>query len=89
MSDRRSADGWVSASDLAEYAYCPRAWYYRGHPPPHGPTRSSQRSARAGDRYHRSTLRDEEFREGHLGAYVVAILLGLALLLGGLWWIFR
>ena len=34
---------WVSATDLAEYAYCPRAWYYRHHPPPEGPAPGSDR----------------------------------------------
>lgn len=39
---RPDATGWVSVSDLAEYAYCPRALWYRYHPPPKGPTPSSE-----------------------------------------------
>ena len=89
MPARSGPGSWASASDLAEYAYCPRAWYYRGHPPPAGPSSDSRRRSEAGTRYHRSTLATEEFRERHTGAYAAALLVALALVLGGLWWLWH
>lgn len=81
-------DGWTSPSDLADYAYCPRAHWYRHHPPNGGPSRSSQDRSRYGTRYHRRVLLAEERRERHGRAYWVALLLGFVLLLAGLLWIF-
>jgi CRISPR/Cas system-associated exonuclease Cas4 (RecB family) len=80
--------GWVSATDLAEYAYCPRAYYYRDHPPPGGPTRSSQQRSRAGERYHARELGAERRRAEHGTGYVVVLVVGLLLALGGLAWLF-
>ena len=81
-------DAWTSPSDLADYAYCPRAHWYHHHPPSGGPRRSSQERSRFGTRYHRRVLRAEERRERHGGAYWIAFLLGIALLLAGLLWTF-
>lgn len=39
---------WLSVSDLAEYAYCPRAQWYRHHPPDGPTSAASERSAAAG-----------------------------------------
>lgn len=80
----RGRPRWVSASELAEYAYCPRAWWFRGHPPPLGPSRESQRAARSGARFHAETLDGERARERWAGRYVVLLLVALALLLLGL-----
>jgi hypothetical protein len=82
-----SDDGWTSPSDLADYAYCPRSHWYRHHPPPQGASAASQRSARGGVRYHDRVLTGERHRAERGGAYLAALLLGLALAIGGIWWI--
>ena len=79
---------WVSATDLAEYAYCPRAWYYRTHLDPAARTEESRRTALAGDRYHARALDHDWRQEQHLGAYLGLLLLGAGILVGGLLWIF-
>lgn len=84
-----SDDGWTSPSDLADYAYCPRSHFYRHHPPAQGPTRASQRSALGGVRYHERVLRAERHRAERAGAYWGVLLAGVALAVGGLWWILR
>jgi CRISPR/Cas system-associated exonuclease Cas4 (RecB family) len=89
MSGRSGQGPWASASDLAEYAYCPRAWYYRKHPPAAGRSPDSERRSSAGTRYHRSTLAETEFRERHGGAYAAALLIALALVAGGVWWLWH
>lgn len=76
----------VSASELAEFAYCPRAWYYRDHPPPQGRSEGSRRSAEAGTRYHRRFLAAEERHELHAGRYVALLLVSGALIVGGIAW---
>ncbi len=80
-------DDWASASDLSEYAYCPRAWYYRKHPPNAAIPAGARRASDAGVRYHRSTLAAEERRERHVAAYVAAAVVALLLVLGGLVWL--
>jgi len=80
---------WVSASELADYAYCPRSWWYRGHPPPGGRAASSERSARAGIRYHERVLSAELRRERAGRAYLVLLGIGVALVVGGVLWIWR
>ena len=72
---------WVTASELAEYAYCPRAWWYRRDPPASGPTRESLVRADAGSRYHATVLGATVRRErtaGWLaaGAVVAALAVG-------------
>lgn len=80
-------DRWVSATELADYAYCPRSHYYAEHPPAGGPTSAAQRSARAGARYHARELGRERRRaEGSGGAWV-ALAIGILLALGGLAWL--
>ncbi len=71
---------WVSASDLAEYAYCPRAFWYRKHPPAGMSASNSDRSSRRGQRFHRRELGAERKREAHAGGYVALVLFGIALL---------
>jgi hypothetical protein len=77
----------VSASDLADYAYCPRAHWYHEHPPPGGTTSEARRRALAGSGYHARTLGAERQREERGGAYWAALLAGLVLALGGILWI--
>ena len=79
--------GWVSASELAEYAYCPRAHWYSGHPPPGGPAPDARRRSEAGQRYHRATLGAEERREAHGGAYVALLVIGALVVIGGFAWL--
>jgi CRISPR/Cas system-associated exonuclease Cas4 (RecB family) len=75
-----SAPGWTSASDLAEYAYCPRAHYYRHHPPPRGPDADSVRRAGLGERYHAQALA-AEIRRSAASSRALWALVGLALVL--------
>jgi hypothetical protein len=86
MATRRS---WASASDLADYAFCPRAHWYHDHPPAEGPTSSQLARAAAGTRFHASVLSAERRHAEHGGAYWVGLLVGALLLLGGLAWIFH
>ena len=81
---------WVSASELAEHAYCPRAWWYATNGG--GPARDAVQgdSLRAGQHAHAARLGAVETRDRWAGvarvaAAASAILLGLAvglLLLG-------
>jgi len=80
---------WVTASDLAEYAFCPRAHWYRLHPPREGETASARDRATAGSRYHRRVLGDERRRAEHPGAYWTALAVGLVLVVGGTVWLFH
>lgn len=80
---------WVSASELADYAYCPRSWWYRDHPPAGGPAPGAERRARAGVAYHQRVLTAERRRDAWSGAVAAAAVLAavvLALLLVGGGW---
>jgi hypothetical protein len=71
----------VSASELAEYAFCPRAHYYRTHPDGRPAPPDSERRASAGVEYHRQTLRsDRRWSSSSAWPWVVAVLVGLVLL---------
>jgi CRISPR/Cas system-associated exonuclease Cas4 (RecB family) len=78
---------FVSASDLADYAYCPRSHWYRYHPPPEGPARDSVRSSAAGTRSHVRQLGGERRRSDRGVAYWVLLVVGVLVLLGGLAWL--
>jgi len=80
-------ESWSSPSDLADFVYCPRSHWYRHHPPSDGPNRASQRSALGGVRYHDRVLTAERHRAERGGTYWGALLLGLALVALGVWWI--
>jgi CRISPR/Cas system-associated exonuclease Cas4 (RecB family) len=54
---------WVTASDLAEYAFCPRAYWYTRHPPAEGPEPSNATARHLGERYHARTLATRYRRE--------------------------
>lgn len=75
---------WVSASDLGEYTYCPRALWYREHPPAGGPSPTSLRSAEAGERFHARSLDGERTRERGAAIYAALFVLALALVAVGL-----
>lgn len=68
---------WVSASDLAEYAYCPRSHYYSLHTEAVGGRIAPDPRARAGVRYHQRTLSAERDHDRHIGAYLALLLVGL------------
>lgn len=77
---------WVSASDLAEYTYCPRAYWYRKHPPAGEAVGGASRRAEADRRYHAHALRSEEARDSSAGTYVALIGVGVLLLaIVGVW----
>ncbi len=77
---------WASASDLTEYTYCPRAYWYRTHEPPGDIPQGSLRRAEAGTRYHTRELRSERARESNAGFCVLVIGIGLVLLaVAGVW----
>ncbi|MHB1866233.1 MAG: hypothetical protein ACYCPU_01860 [Thermoplasmata archaeon] len=78
---------YASASDLAEYAYCERAHYYRSIGAPVAPGSSAR--GPAGQRHHARRLGAEARRESRGALYVGLLLLGLAALIGGAGWIFR
>jgi hypothetical protein len=80
-ADRR---GWVTVSDLSEEAYCPRARWYRDHPPSAEAAREVRDAPgrRAGIAYHARTLRREVRREGSGAWPWVVGALGLLLLVG-------
>jgi len=82
-------DGWTTPSDLADYTYCPRSYWYRYHPPAEGPSTASQRSARGGVRYHARVLTAERHRAERGASYWAVLLLGMALAAAGAWWVFR
>lgn len=73
--------GWVTASDLAEYSYCPRAHWYRGHPPPGGPARSSVAARAEGERFHARVLATRSRRERWSTVWWGLVAAGLFLLL--------
>jgi CRISPR/Cas system-associated exonuclease Cas4 (RecB family) len=78
---------FVTASDLEDFAYCPRSYWYRTHPPPEGPAPGSARLAAAGARSHVRRLGGERRRAEHGVAYWALVVLGVALVIGGVaWW---
>jgi CRISPR/Cas system-associated exonuclease Cas4 (RecB family) len=74
----------VTASDLAEYAYCPRAYWYREHPPPEGPAPLSLVARAGGERFHSRTLSARSRRERWSTLWWVLVAAGLLLLLGAI-----
>ncbi|MCI4339683.1 MAG: hypothetical protein L3K06_00820 [Thermoplasmata archaeon] len=87
MAPARTPGPWVSASELADYAYCPRSWWYGRHPPAAGRTRDGVRSSEAGIRYHERALAREWRRERDGPAYLVLLAVAVVLVIGGLLWI--
>jgi CRISPR/Cas system-associated exonuclease Cas4 (RecB family) len=86
MATERS---WTSASEIADYAFCPRSHWYHEHPPAEGPSSAHLARAAAGTRFHATTLAAERRHAEHGGAYWVGLLVGVVLLVGGIAWIFH
>jgi hypothetical protein len=82
-------DDYVSASELADYAYCPRSFWYHRHPPARGPSAASQRRSAEGVRYHARVLGAERSRAEHGAAYAALVVVGLLVLAVGVLWIFH
>ena len=87
----RSPGRFVSASELGEYAFCRRAWYYRTHPEalPAGASGPGEPpSLPRGRRSHRR-LEDRHLREQgvSLGRSAAWLLLSLSLLGAWVWWV--
>ena len=83
-ADDSDRAGWVTVSDLAEYAYCPRAFWYGRHPPPQGPTPASTVARSRGELTHERELASRSRWERRGGA--AWWLLGLGILLCLLAW---
>ncbi len=78
-------EGYTTPSDLAEYAYCPRAREYRltlGDPPPSA-------AAAQGVAFHTRKLRAIRRRHDRAGLYLLGVAAGAALLLLGGWGLLR
>ncbi|MFZ0891039.1 MAG: hypothetical protein WB778_08970 [Thermoplasmata archaeon] len=78
---------WVTVSDLSEYAFCPRAHWYRAHPPPEGRTHRATRSAARGTRYHERVIGAEVRRQDRLGWYLAGIGAAALCVAGGIGWL--
>jgi hypothetical protein len=77
---------WVSAGELADYAFCPRShWYSVTRPEAPGPRDSARRSS-AGAAFHATQLSAVRQRAEHRGAYAAALVLGLLLAVLGVLW---
>jgi CRISPR/Cas system-associated exonuclease Cas4 (RecB family) len=79
----------VSVSDLSEYAYCPRAFWYRHHPPSDLPTRATERFRAAGTQFHQRRLTaDERFETWSDRWLVIALTVAgiVAAVALWLWW---
>ena len=79
---------WLSASEVGDYAYCPRSFWYRRHPPAGGPSEASRRRSIAGSRYHSAYLAGEQARSLHRSTWrtvlLVAVIVALVCLVGAL-----
>lgn len=73
----------VSASDLADYAYCPRSYYYRCHPPAGGPAPDAARRSQAGERAHARELGGDRRRAAHGALYWLVVVAGAIALVAG------
>jgi hypothetical protein len=72
---------WATAAELGEYAFCPRAWHYRAHPPPGEPSAADLDRERYGVRFHERALSRQVARER---SYAGLAALAALLLLGGI-----
>jgi len=76
VDDDRS---WTSPSALAEYAFCPRAHFYRLHE-----CRPASPETVAGSVYHDRRLSAERWRSAHRRVPWFALVLGVVLVTGAL-----
>ena len=63
-----SSGRWISASELAEYAYCPRSWWYHRHPPD-GADMGSRPERDRGTAFHVRSLGATRRREDRAGGF--------------------
>jgi hypothetical protein len=75
-----TARSWVSASDLADYVYCPRSYWYSLTRPEAGFDPSARRRLERGNRYHEQYLGAVAHRELHPARAWAWLALGLALI---------
>ncbi len=78
---------WVTPSELADEAFCPRARWYRRHPPPSGRSAASVDRSDAGTSVHAQRLGAERRRDERLGGYVAALAVGIVALVAGVAWL--
>ncbi|MCI4318207.1 MAG: hypothetical protein L3J96_06675 [Thermoplasmata archaeon] len=72
---------YVSASELADFAFCPRSQYYRLHPEGRRPAAGSLVRERSGVEYHRRTIgSDRRWTAASPLPWLVAVLAGAAIL---------
>jgi hypothetical protein len=80
-ADRTRSRRYVSAGELADYAYCPRSHYYRTHPDGRAPAEGALARERAGTSYHTRTIRSDRRRaESSPWPWVAALAVGAVLL---------
>jgi hypothetical protein len=78
---------YVSAGELADYAFCPRSHYYRQHSEGRTPAAGSIARERAGTEYHLRTIgSDRRWATASPFPWIAALLVGAAIL-GLLLWI--
>ncbi len=83
MAGRDDPD-WVGAAEIAEYAYCPRAFWYSRHRPDAIPPPRSARSQSRGEAFHAREGRAQLRERPASSATGWALLLVALLLLAGL-----
>jgi hypothetical protein len=72
---------YVSAGELADYAFCPRSHHYRLHPEGRTPAAGAIARERAGTSYHRRAIgADRRWAETSPVPWVIAVVVGVALL---------
>ncbi|MCI4324909.1 MAG: PD-(D/E)XK nuclease family protein [Thermoplasmata archaeon] len=77
---------YVSASELADYAFCPRSHYYRQHAEGRTPAAGAVARERAGTSYHLRTIgADRRWAAASPFPWVAAVLAGGAILVLLLW----
>ena len=76
---------YVTASELADYAFCPRAHYYAHHPGGRAVADGALERERAGVRYHTGTTRsDRRWAETSPLPWLLVLLGGVLLVAVGL-----
>lgn len=87
VSDSEAGARWVTASEIAEYAFCPRAHYYSTQGSPVAPSAGAAAARAEGIAWHEQALRHDVDLErsgyGRAGA-LLALAFGLLILLAWL-----
>jgi hypothetical protein len=83
----RGRRGYVSAGELADYAFCPRSHYYARHPEGRRPAAGAVARESAGTAYHHRTIgSDRRWASASPLPWIATLLIGLAIL-GLLLWV--